>query len=121
MYIDLPILIALVVGIISAIFLGVTALTICLPILPSPNSFFLVKSYSTGDFFNNPLNGTNSDPCACCGLGTSSSPYFAGEEEPPAAASMGTPMAPPLPGDIPGQPPASHKSLKNKKIRKTRR
>ena len=58
---------------------------------------------------------------SCCGLGTSSSPYFAGEEEPPAAASMGTPMAPPLPGDIPGQPTASHKSLKNKKIRKTRR
>tara|TARA_Y100001963_G_scaffold43040_1_gene60318 strand:- start:298 stop:816 length:519 start_codon:yes stop_codon:yes gene_type:complete len=73
------------------------------------------------DAHNNPLNGTNTDPCACCGLGTPSSPYFAGEEEPPAAASMGTPMAPPLPGDIPGQPTPDPYALKNKKIRKTRR
>ena len=72
------------------------------------------------NFIAGSFNG-NDNPCSCCGLGAPSSPYFAGEEEPPAAASMGTPMAPPLPGDIPGQPPASHKSLKNKKIRKTRR
>tara|TARA_B100000287_G_scaffold411143_1_gene440289 strand:+ start:173 stop:694 length:522 start_codon:yes stop_codon:yes gene_type:complete len=62
------------------------------------------------------FNG-NDNPCSCCN-------YNPGAQSPsapatPAAASMGTPMAPPTPGDMPGQPTASHNPIHPKKNRRS--
>ena len=58
------------------------------------------------------FNG-NDNPCSCCNYNPESQQTPAAPAA-PAATSMGTPMAPPSPGDIPGQPTASHISKKTR-------